>query len=73
MSASKVVTVAATVSSQVTPANDADLATLSFQPGAMVELLGSNVLLDELARAAGTIGYELLTRLGPRWQRRYEP
>ena len=49
------------------------VATEHVQPGTMVELLGSNVLLDELARAAGTIGYELLTRLGPRWQRRYEP
>ncbi len=40
-------------------------------PGAMVELLGDHVDLDELARAAGTISYELLTRLGARWTRRY--
>ena len=43
-----------------------------IRPGAMVELLGPNVLLDDVARAAGTIGYEILTRLGPRWQRRYD-
>ena len=43
------------------------------QPGDTVELLGRNVLLDDLARAAGTIGYEVLTGLGPRWLRRYLP
>ena len=41
------------------------------QPGKTVELLGPNVLLDDVARAAGTIGYEILTRLGSRWQRRH--
>jgi alanine racemase len=40
-------------------------------PGAMVELLGDHVPLDELANAAGTISYEILTRLGSRWIRRY--
>ena len=43
------------------------------RPGGTVELLGRNVLLDDLARKAGTIGYEILTGLGPRWQRRYLP
>ena len=43
------------------------------RPGDTVELLGPNVLVDDLARAAGTIGYEILTCLGPRWQRRYRP
>ncbi len=40
-------------------------------PGAMVELAGPNVLLDDVAGAAGTIGYEILTGLGSRWERRY--
>ena len=44
-----------------------------LQPGDSIELLGRNVFLDDLARAAGTIGYEVLTGLGPRWQRRYVP
>ena len=39
--------------------------------GTFVELIGSNVLLDDVAEAAGTIGYELLTGLGPRVQRVY--
>jgi alanine racemase len=40
-------------------------------PGAMVELLGPNALVDDAARQAGTIAYELLTRIGPRAERRY--
>ncbi|MGI9258117.1 MAG: alanine racemase [Gammaproteobacteria bacterium] len=43
----------------------------SVYPGAMVELAGANVLLDDVAKAAGTIGYEILTGLGPRWERSY--
>jgi alanine racemase len=40
-------------------------------PGAMVELLGPNVPLDDVARAAGTVAHELLTRLGERAERVY--
>ena len=36
------------------------------RPGQTVELLGPNITADELADAAGTIAYEVLTRLGPR-------
>jgi alanine racemase len=39
------------------------------RPGAMVELLGPNALLDEVAAAAGTISYEVLTRLSLRAER----
>jgi alanine racemase len=39
--------------------------------GAPVEALGPNVPLDEVAAAAGTIGYEILTRLSPRLKRKY--
>lgn len=41
------------------------------QPGAEVELLGSAVTADDLAAAAGTIGYEILTSLGSRYRRVY--
>jgi len=41
-------------------------------PGDFVELIGGAVGLDEVAAAAGTIGYEILTGLGPRLERRYE-
>jgi alanine racemase len=40
-------------------------------PDAMVELLGPHVLLDDAAEAAGTVSYELLTRIGGRARRVY--
>ncbi|MFC0251230.1 alanine racemase [Massilia consociata] len=40
-------------------------------PGAEVELMGAHQTVDEVASAAGTIGYEVLTRLGSRFHRRY--
>ena len=49
------------------------VAPAEVRSGDTVELLGRNVLLDDLARKAGTIGYEILTGLGPRWQWRYVP
>jgi alanine racemase len=42
------------------------------QPGMEVELLGAHQAVDDVAREAGTIGYEVLTRLGSRFHRRYE-
>jgi alanine racemase len=41
------------------------------RPGAMVELLGPHVLLDDAAEAAGTVSYEILTGLGGRAARLY--
>lgn len=41
------------------------------QRGAPVELLGETIGVDELAARSGTIGYEILTRLGRRYVRRY--
>ena len=41
------------------------------QPGAMVEMIGPNLLLDDAARDAGTVAYEILTRLSPRAERVY--
>ena len=39
--------------------------------GAWVEVLGDHVGVDDLGRACGTIGYEILTSLGARYARRY--
>lgn len=39
------------------------------RPGALVEMLGANALLDDQAEAAGTANYELLVRLGSRMAR----
>jgi alanine racemase len=39
--------------------------------GDRVTLIGDQLDLDEVGRRAGTIGYEILTRLGRRHQRHY--
>jgi alanine racemase len=41
------------------------------QPGCRVDLIGPEISLEEVAQRAGTINYEILTRLGQRAQRRY--
>jgi alanine racemase len=41
------------------------------QPGATIELLGEHYRVDDVAADAGTIGYEILTALGPRYHRIY--
>ncbi|MFZ2099891.1 MAG: alanine racemase [Oricola sp.] len=47
-----------------------DVPEAALQDG-WIELIGPNIPLDEAAAAAGTISYELLTNLGPRYERRY--
>jgi alanine racemase len=41
------------------------------QRGDWVDLVGPGLPLEAVGRAAGTIGYEVLTRLGPRFHRVY--
>lgn len=48
-----------------------DLMPHSVVRGTRAEILGSNILIDEAAAWAGTISYELLTRLGSRYARLY--
>ena len=45
----------------------------AVQPGSWLELLGPHRAVDDAARDAGTIGYEVLTALGPRYHRVYSP
>jgi alanine racemase len=40
-------------------------------PGSDVEVIGDDQSVDDLAAAAGTIGYEVLTGLGSRYRRIY--
>jgi alanine racemase len=40
--------------------------------GHMVTLIGEGITVDELAHHFGTIGYEVLTSLGPRYARIYK-
>jgi alanine racemase len=42
-----------------------------LQPGMTAELLGPHQHVDAVAAEAGTIGYEVLTRMGGRFERRY--
>lgn len=42
-------------------------------PGTMIELIGKNRPIDDVAAEAGTIGYEILTSLGRRYLRAYTP
>jgi len=39
--------------------------------GDWAEIIGPNLSIEEIGKAAGTIGYEVLTRLGTRFQRIY--
>jgi alanine racemase len=39
------------------------------RPGAMVQIIGPNLPVDDAAAAAGTTAYELLTRIAPRARR----
>lgn len=48
----------------------ADVTDLHDLPGAL-SILGPDQTVDDLAARAGTIGYEILTSLGARYQRRY--
>ena len=48
----------------------ADISHLTAMPGHL-DILCDEQNVDELAEAAGTIGYEILTALGARYHRRY--
>ena len=50
-----------------------DVTDVDCSAGDMVEIIGPNQSIDDLARAAGTIGHEILTSLGRRYQRTYSP
>lgn len=56
-----------------------DLATIDVtaaagvaKPGALIEVIGSHVRLEDQAARAGTLGYELVTGLGARVERHYD-
>jgi alanine racemase len=48
-----------------------DVTGLKVSPGDEIEFLGPKMPLAEVARAMNTIDYEILTRLGSRFERRY--
>ncbi|MDQ0319752.1 alanine racemase [Pararhizobium capsulatum DSM 1112] len=50
-----------------------DLPENLVRAGDYIELFGENIAIDDVARAGGTIGYEMLTSLGRRYDRAYVP
>src|ERR1700691_5446002 len=61
------------VSMDLTIVDVTDLPEDAARPGERVEFFGSSVDLDDFATRSGTIGYQVLTTLGPRYERRYLP
>ena len=59
------------ISMDMMGADITDLTPHSVVRGTRAEILGPNILIDEAASWAGTISYELLTRLGSRYARLY--
>ncbi len=65
------VPIAGRVSMDLTAFDVTDIPDQVLESQQWIELFGANVTLDDTARAAGTIGYEMLTGLGERYQRVY--
>lgn len=65
------VPVAGRVTMDLTIFDVTDVPANAIRSGDYIELFGPNVAVDDVARAAGTIGYEMLTGLGLRYERQY--
>jgi alanine racemase len=59
------------VSMDLVIADVTDLPEEAVTPGVRVEFLGGTIELDDFASRSGTIGYQVLTSLGPRYRRDY--
>lgn len=59
------------VSMDISAFDVTDVPEQDLEKAEWIELFGENLALDDVARATGTIGYELLTGLGPRYSRSY--
>src|SRR5258707_1155631 len=64
--------IAGRVSMDLMAVDVTDLPNNAARRGHMVTLLGEGITVDELAHHFGTIGYEVLTSLGPRYARVYK-
>lgn len=61
--------IAGRISMDMTAIDVTDLPSGAVKRGDWVELIGPHLPVDEVARRAGTIGYEILTSLGSRYDR----
>ncbi|MEM7067825.1 MAG: alanine racemase [Pseudomonadota bacterium] len=59
------------VSMDLTIFDVTDVPTQVIEENEWIELFGNKIAIDDVARSAGTIGYELLTGLGRRYHREY--
>ena len=59
------------VSMDLCVADVTELAESALSPGDYATILGDEIGVDELGARSGTIGYHVLTSLGPRYHRRY--
>jgi alanine racemase len=64
--------VAGRISMDLLAVDITDLPNNAVRRGHMVTLIGEGITVDELAHHFGTIGYEVLTSLGPRYARAYK-
>jgi alanine racemase len=64
--------IAGRVSMDLVAVDVTDLPPNAARRGHMVTLIGEGITVDELAHHFGTIGYEVLTNLGPRYARVYQ-
>jgi len=64
--------IAGRVSMDLVAVDVTDLPANAARRGHMVTLIGEGITVDELAHHFGTIGYEVLTNLGPRYARVYK-
>ncbi|MDM9629200.1 alanine racemase [Rhizobium sp. S152] len=69
--AGRKVPVAGRITMDLTIFDITDLPEGAVSAGDYVELFGKNIAVDDAARAAGTIGYEMLTSMGLRHERQY--
>jgi alanine racemase len=65
------VPVAGRITMDLTIFDVTDLPENLIRAGDYIELFGKNILVDDAARSAGTIGYEMLTSMGLRHERKY--
>jgi alanine racemase len=72
MVAGKRCPVAGRISMDLMAVDITDIEKNAVRRGHMVTLIGDGITVDELAHHFGTIGYEVLTSLGPRYARVYK-
>lgn len=64
--------IAGRISMDLTAIDITDLPANAIRRGGFATLIGDGITVDELAHHSGTIGYEVLTNLGTRYQRVYK-